>query len=276
MTDHGALALGRMTLVMGILNVTPDSFSDGGRYLDIAAAVRHGLDMAAEGADLIDVGGESTRPGATDAPPPEQLRRIEPVIRALRASNLAIPISVDTRSATVAAAALDAGADIINDVSAGTRDPAMLDLAARRAVPIILMHMRGDPATMQNDPRYGDVVAEVRAELALRLSDAVAAGVVPERILLDPGIGFGKTPEQSMTALARLPELHGFGCRLLVGASRKRFIASVVPSEPAERIGGSLAAHLIAARNGAAIVRVHDVAETVQALRVAAAIESRK
>lgn len=252
--------LGHRTLLMGILNVTPDSFSDGGRYLDIAAAVRHGLDMAAEGADLIDIGGESTRPGAADVPPDEQVRRVEPVIRALRASNLAIPVSVDTRSAAVAAAALDAGADLINDVSAGTHDPGMLDLAARRAVPIILMHMRGDPATMQNDPRYDDVVAEVRAELAQRLSAAIAAGVVPERILLDPGIGFGKTAEHNWELLRRLSEFHTLCRPLLVGTSRKRFIRAAVGDDPRAVAFGTAATIAACCAAGAHIVRVHDVA----------------
>jgi len=272
-TGHGSLILADRTLVMGILNVTPDSFSDGGRYFDDAAAVRRGLELAADGADLIDIGGESTRPGATDVPPDEQIRRIEPVIRKLRAANLAIPISADTRSAAVAAVALDAGADIINDVSAGTHDPAMLDLAAHRGVPIILMHMRGDPATMQNDPRYGDVVTEVRAELAQRISEALAAGVQAERILLDPGIGFSKTAEHNWELLRRLPELLTLGRPLLVGTSRKRFIRAAVGDDPRAVEFGTAATVAACAAAGAHIVRVHDVAAARAVVRVAARLQ---
>lgn len=261
-------------VVMGILNVTPDSFSDGGGFVALPDALARGRAIVAAGGDIVDVGGESTRPGSDEVPSAEETARVVPVIEAL-ARELDVPVSVDTRHAEVARAALAAGASIINDVS-GFRDPAMAALAAGSGVGLVVMHMLGEPKAMQAEPRYDDVVAEVLAYLAGQAAMLERAGVARERIALDPGIGFGKTPEQSMTALARLGELKSFGLPILVGASRKRFISTVIPSEPTGRLGGSIAAHLIAARNGASIIRAHDVAETVQALRVAAAIGGRQ
>jgi len=262
---RGLLGKGR-PLVMGVLNVTPDSFSDGGRFLDPAAAVAQAQRLAAEGADIIDVGAESSRPygNAVAVPLDEERARLAPILPAVVA--LGIPVSIDTMKAAVAAWALDAGATIINDVWGLQRDPDMARVVAAHDAPVIVMHNR-DTA----DPRI-DIVADVTAFFERSLDIAAHAGIPRERIVLDPGIGFGKTPEQSLTCIARLDAWRGFGLPLLVGASRKRFIHSIVPSEPAERLGGSLAAHLAAIENGAAIIRVHDVAPTVQALAVAAAI----
>ena len=253
-------------LVMGVLNVTPDSFSDGGRFLDPAAAVAQAQRLAAEGADILDVGAESSRPygNAVAVPLDEERARLAPILPAVVA--LGIPVSIDTMKAAVAAWALDAGATIVNDVWGLQRDPDMARVVAAHNAPVIVMHNR-DTA----DPRI-DIVADVTAFFERSLDIAAHAGIPRERIVLDPGIGFGKTPEQSLTCIARLDAWRGFGLPLLVGASRKRFIHSIVPSEPAERLGGSLAAHLAAIENGAAIIRVHDVAPTVQALAVAAAI----
>jgi dihydropteroate synthase len=256
----------RRPLVMGVLNVTPDSFSDGGRFLDPAAAIAQARRLAAEGADILDIGAESSRPyGNTVAVPLDEERaRLAPILPVVAA--LGIPVSIDTMKAAVAAWALDAGAAIVNDVWGLQRDPDMAPVVAEHDAPVIVMHNR-DAA----DPRI-DIVADVTAFFERSLAIAARAGIPPERIVLDPGIGFGKTPEQSLTCIARLDAWRQFGLPLLVGASRKRFIHSIVPSEPAERIGGSLAAHLLAVENGAAIIRVHDVAPTVQALAVAAAI----
>ena len=256
--------------VMGVLNVTPDSFSDGGRFNDTDRAIARARQMIAEGADIIDIGAESTRPYGGQQPvgADEEIDRLRPVLKA--AADLGTPVSIDTMKARVAGFALDHGAAILNDVWGLQRDPDMARIAAEYHVPVVAMHNRTEA-----DPRI-DIMQDIAGFFARTLDIADRAGIARENIVLDPGIGFGKTAEQSLTALARLSELHVFGCPLLVGASRKRFIDSVVPSAPTERIGGSLAAHLLAARNGAAIVRVHDVAETVQALRVAAAIESRK
>ncbi len=261
------LAPGR-PLVMGILNVTPDSFSDGGQFLDQDLALGHVRAMAAQGADILDIGAESTRPygGATPVTAEDEKARLAPVLPA--AVKLGLPVSIDSMKAVTAAWALDQGASIVNDVWGLQRDPAMAPLAARRGVPVIVMHNRD-----QADPAI-DIVADVTAFFARSLDIAAQAGIARDKIVLDPGIGFGKTPEQSMTCIARLGEFKRFGLPLLIGASRKRFIASVTPSAPDERIGGSIAALLAAVKNGAAIVRVHDVAETVQALRVAAAIEA--
>jgi dihydropteroate synthase len=254
--------------VMGVLNVTPDSFSDGGRFIDPEVAIAHARRMVAEGADILDIGAESTRPygGAVPVPLAEELDRLDKVLPAIVA--LGVPVSVDTMKAEVAARALRAGAAIVNDVWGLQRDPDMVRVAAEHGAPIVIMHNRqaADPAL--------DIVAEVNAFFARSLDIAGRAGIAREQIVLDPGIGFGKTPQQSITAIARLAEFKHFGLPLLVGASRKRFISSVVPSSPDQRLGGSIAAHLLAVRNGAAIVRVHDVAETVQALRLAAAIGS--
>jgi dihydropteroate synthase len=252
---------------MGVLNVTPDSFSDGGNFLAPEHALAHARRLMAEGADIIDVGAESTRPygGARPVSADEELTRLRPILSEI--VNLGVPVSIDSLKSEVAAFALDAGAVIANDVWGLQRDSQMAPLLARRGVPVIIMHNRdhADPAI--------DIMKDIAAFFARSLDIAAKAGIPVGHIVLDPGIGFGKTPEQSMIALARLDELKRFGLPLLVGASRKRFIASVSPSEPDGRLGGSIAAHLIAAKGGARIIRTHDVAETVQALKVAAAIE---
>jgi len=263
------LALGR-PLVMGILNVTPDSFSDGGRFIDPAKAIARVRAMQEQGADIIDIGAESTRPygGATPVSADEEMARLKPVLPAV--IKLGLPVSIDTIKASVAAWALDQGAAIVNDVWGLQRDPAMAPLVAARGVPVIVMHNR-DSA----DPDI-DIIVEVAAFFARSLEIAERAGIARDKIVLDPGIGFGKTPEQSIACIARLMEFRRFELPLLVGASRKRFINAVTPSSPDERLGGSIASHLEAVNNGAAIVRVHDVTETVQALRVAAAIEAAR
>jgi len=259
-------------VVMGILNVTPDSFSDGGAFLDPGAAREQAERMAAEGADVLDVGAESTRPGSGRVPAGEQIERLREVIPAVAACGVAV--SIDTTRAEVACFALDSGAQLINDVSAGRDDARMLPLAAERGAPIVLMHMLDEPRTMQADPHYDDVVAEVRAFLAGRMDAAVAAGVPRERIVVDPGIGFGKRLEDNLALLAGVGELASLGAAVLVGPSRKRFIGALAGApDPAERLGGSIAACLAAWRRGATIFRVHDVAPVRQALTVAAAIE---
>jgi dihydropteroate synthase len=253
-------------LVMGVLNITPDSFSDGAHFLDPQAAIAQARRLAMEGADILDVGAESTRPygGAVRVPLEEERARLAPVLSDV--IGLGVPVSIDTLKASVAAWALDLGAAIVNDVWGLQRDPDMARVVADRGVPIIVMHNReaADPAL--------DIVAEVTSFFQRSLEIAARAGIARERIVLDPGIGFGKTPEQSVTCLARLDAWRGFGLPLLVGASRKRFIHTIAPSDPMGRLGGSLAAHLLAVELGAAIVRAHDVAPTVQALAVAAAI----
>jgi len=259
---------------MAIVNRTPDSFYRPGLTWDESAALGRVHAVVAEGADILDVGGESTAPGAVGVEAGVELARIEPVVAALAGDGATV--SIDTTKAAVAAVALEAGAAIVNDVTALRGDPEMAALLAQHDCDVCVMHMLGEPRTMQEDPRYADVVDEVRAFLQERLEFAVGAGIAIERIMLDPGIGFGKTAEQSMIALARLHEFDMFGLPILVGASRKRFIASVSPSEPKERLAGSIAAHLIAAQRGAKIIRTHDVAETLQALRVANAIESKQ
>jgi dihydropteroate synthase len=250
--------------------VTPDSFSDGGRFIDPAKAVAHAAAMAAQGANILDIGAESTRPygGATPVSVEDEMARLAPVLPAVL--KLGLPVSIDTIKASVAAWALDQGAGVVNDVWGLQRDPAMAKLVAQRGVPVIVMHNREAA-----DPDI-DIIAEVTTFFACSLEIAERAGIARDKIVLDPGIGFGKTPEQSLTCLARLAEFKRFGLPLLVGASRKRFINSVAPSSPDERLGGSIASHLAAVKNGAAIVRAHDVAETVQALRVAAAIEAAR
>jgi dihydropteroate synthase len=259
----------RRPLVMGILNVTPDSFSDGGSFLARDAAVAHAGQMISEGADIIDVGAESTRPygNAVAVSAEEELRRLEFVLPA--AVSMGRPVSIDTMKATVAAWALDHGAAIVNDVWGLQRDPGMADVVARYRAPVVVMHNR-DAA----DPQI-DIMADIVAFFERSLAIAERAGIVRDRIVLDPGVGFGKTPEQSMAAIVRLDRLKTFGLPILVGASRKRFINSVVPSPPDRRLGGSIAAHILAAQRGAAFIRAHDVAATVQALRVMAAIEER-
>jgi dihydropteroate synthase len=259
------LALQR-PLVMGILNVTPDSFSDGGAFLSPKAAVAHAEQMITEGADIIDIGAESTRPSANRVAvsAEEELRRLEFVLPA--AVHMGRPVSIDTMKATVAAWALDRGAAIVNDVWGLQRDPEMADVIARYRVPVIVMHNR-DAA----DPRI-DIMADIAAFFGRSLAIAARAGVQRDLIVLDPGIGFGKTAEQSMTAIAKLDRLKTFGLPLLVGASRKRLIDAVVPAPPNQRLGGSIAAHILAVEHGATIIRAHDVAATVQALRVMTAI----
>jgi dihydropteroate synthase len=261
------LAMDRPRL-MGILNVTPDSFSDGGRFLGAEAAVAQARAMA-EGAEIIDVGGESTRPGAVEVPVDEEIARTVPVIAALREGGLAAPISIDTRKAPVAAAALEAGASIVNDVSAFDFDPTLGPLVAKAAVPVVLMHAQGVPASMQNDPRYGDVLLDVYDALATRLARAEALGIDRSRIVLDPGIGFGKTLEHNLALLRGLSLFHGLGCALLLGTSRKRFIGTIGRAEAADaRAPGSIVTALAGVAQGVQITRVHDVAETRQALRL--------
>jgi len=263
------LALGR-PIVMGVLNVTPDSFSDGGHFLDPATAIEQAKRMAAEGADILDIGAESTRPygGMVAVPADEEMRRLTPVLPAVVA--LGVPVSIDTMKAEVAAWALGSGAAIVNDVWGLQRDHDLARVVAEHAVPVIIMHNR-DAA----DPSI-DIMADIAAFFARSLEIAARAGIARENIVLDPGIGFGKTPEQSLIAIARLGELASFGLPLLLGASRKRFIDKVSPAPPDRRLGGSIAAHLVGAAQGAAIIRTHDVAETVQALRVAAALRSAR
>ncbi|MGY2908199.1 dihydropteroate synthase [Bradyrhizobium sp. URHC0002] len=254
--------------VMGVLNVTPDSFSDGGQFAAPEPALAQARRMIAEGADIIDIGAESTRPyGSEPISAEEELQRLQPVLPEIVA--LGIPVSIDSMKSAVVAWALDQGAAIANDVWGLQRDSGMAGLVAERGAPVIIMHNRdsADPAA--------DIMQEIVDFFARSLDIAAKAGISPDKIVLDPGIGFGKTPEQSMTALARLGELQSFGLPLLVGASRKRFISTVTPSEPHQRLGGSIAAHLLAAQNGARIIRAHDVAETVQALRVTAAIREQ-
>jgi len=250
-------------LVMGVVNVTPDSFSDGGRFLDPDAAVAQARAMLDAGADLVDVGGESTRPGAARVDEAEELARILPVVRALRD----IPVSVDTRHPKVMRAALGAGASMVNDIEAlGT--PGALDAVAASDCAVCLMHKKGDPATMQQDPRYGDVVAEVRAYLAGRVAACEAAGIVRDRIVIDPGFGFGKTLEHNLTLLKRLPELVALGLPVLAGWSRKSSLGRITGRDPGDRLAGSLAAALLALLGGARILRVHDVKETRDAVLV--------
>jgi dihydropteroate synthase len=263
------LALDR-PLVMGILNVTPDSFSDGGRFFDPAVAIAHAGAMATQGADILDVGAESTRPygGMKPVSAEDEKARLAPVLPSVM--KLGLPVSIDSIKAVTAAWALDQGASIVNDVWGLQRDPAMAPLVAQRSVPVIVMHNR------EAADEKIDIVADIVAFFARSLEIAARAGIARDKIVLDPGIGFGKTPEQSIACIARLGEFKRFGLPLLVGASRKRFINAVTPAPPDERVGGSISAHLAAVENGAAIVRVHDVAETVQALRVAAAIEAAR
>ncbi|MDQ0465104.1 dihydropteroate synthase [Caulobacter ginsengisoli] len=257
-----------MTAVWGIVNVTPDSFSDGGRFLETGAALSHARRLIADGADVLDIGAESTRPGAEPVDEAVELGRIVPLIQALAGT---VPLSVDTTKPAVAHAAMAAGAAIWNDVTAlGT--PGAPEMAAELGCQVVLMHMQGEPRTMQHAPRYADVVGEVEAFLLARAQAAQAAGVARDRIWLDPGIGFGKTLQHNLALLAALPRLVAHGYPVLLGASRKRFIAAIDPSEADGRLGGSIAAALAGAAAGVTAVRVHDVRETVQALKVAAAI----
>lgn len=258
--------------VMGILNVTPDSFSDGGDFARIDAAVTRARAMATE-CDIIDIGGESTRPGAEEVPEAEEIRRTAPVIEAMRAAGITTPISIDTRKAAVADAALDAGANIVNDVSGFEFDPGLADVVAARDVPVCLMHAKGLPATMQDNPRYEDVVAEVLSYLSARIGFAQSRGIDRARIITDPGIGFGKTTEHNLHLLQNLALLHDLGAPVLLGASRKRFIGEIGGApEARDRLGGSLAVALHGASQGMHILRVHDTRQTTQALAVQGAL----
>lgn len=253
--------------IMGIVNVTPDSFSDGGRFASTEAALRQGRALVAAGADILDIGGESTRPGAREIPVAEEIARIVPVIEGLRAQGITQPISIDTRKARVAEAALAAGADMVNDVSALTWDPELGPLVAQAGVPICLMHAQGTPQTMQADPRYDDVRLDVFDWLMAAIERAVQAGIAPEQVLVDPGIGFGKTVAHNLALIRDLALFHATGCAILLGASRKSFIGHISGvQQAAARQAGSLAVALHGAGQGAQIVRVHDVAETRQAL----------
>jgi len=266
--DH---VLGRRAWIMGIVNVTPDSFSDGGLFVDPDLAVDRGLALIEDGADIIDVGGESTRPGSDPVPADEEIRRVLPVISGLRARTAAL-ISVDTNKAEVAEAALDAGADIVNDVSSFRLDPRILVLAAGRGAGFILMHMQGVPKTMQVQPRYHDVVAEVKAFLSGRIDVAEAYGLPRESIAVDPGIGFGKGQADNLALLGGLRALAGLGRPVLVGVSRKSFIGKILDAPPEDRLEGTIAAAVMSLVNGARILRVHDVRAVKRAVRVAEAI----
>ena len=259
------------TLVMGILNVTPDSFSDGGRFLDRAAAVAHATRMVDDGADILDVGGESTRPGSTAVSVDEELERVRPVIERLAELHPAIPISIDTRKASVAAESLAAGAAIVNDVSGGA-DPEMFDVVRERDAAVVLMHMRGDPATMQEAPRYDDVVGEVHEYLRQRIEAAELAGIDPERIAIDPGIGFGKDLEHNLELMRRVDVLLDLRRPVLVGPSRKRFLGTILDVPEDDRVEGTIGAVVWLVSRGAHVARVHDVKEVVRAVRVADAI----
>ncbi|HEY7763274.1 MAG TPA: dihydropteroate synthase [Actinomycetota bacterium] len=270
--DH-ELPLGPRTLVMGIVNVTPDSFSDGGMLSDADEAVAHGLRLAADGADILDIGGESTRPGSDPVSIDEELARVVPVVAGLASAAPAhVPLSVDTRRPEVARAAIEAGASIVNDVTAA-RDPAMFEVVAGSGAGLVLMHMLGDPKTMQEDPRYDDVVTEVRDFLASRLGAAVASGIARDRLCVDPGIGFGKTLEHNLALLRAIASFKDLRVPVLVGASRKRFIGELSGvEEPAERVEGTAGAVAWCAANGVDIVRVHDAAEMTRVVRVVDAI----
>ncbi len=258
---------------MGVVNVTPDSFSDGGLFLDPERAIAHGRELAEAGAAILDIGGESTRPGAEPVPAAEELARVEPVVAALAGrGGPGVTVSIDTSKASVAEAALDAGAEIVNDVTALRADPRLAELCAERGCGVILMHMLGDPRTMQRDPRYDDVVGDVKAFLAERVEAAIAAGIAEERIWVDPGIGFGKTVAHNLELLRRLGELRELGRPVVVGTSRKSFIGAITGREVGERLGGTIASNVLALAAGAEVFRVHDVAEVAQAMRVAAAI----
>ncbi|MDX1581098.1 MAG: dihydropteroate synthase [Alphaproteobacteria bacterium] len=260
-------------LNMGVFNVTPDSFSDGGQFQAAEAAIAHGRRLIEEGADILDIGGESTRPGADPVGVEEELARVLPVIEGLAREG--VPLSIDTRHAKVMAAALEAGAAIINDISALSHDPDSLRVAAESDAPVVLMHSQGVPKTMQNNPRYGDVVEEVSTYLEERIETCGQAGIEKARLIADPGIGFGKTVEHNLALLAHLERFHDLGCPLLLGVSRKSFIARLSADEPPdERLGGSLAAALAGLSRGVHILRVHDVAQTRQAVRVWQAVSA--
>jgi dihydropteroate synthase len=263
--------LGPRTWLMGVVNVTPDSFSDGGRYFDAGKAVARGLELAAEGADILDIGGESTRPGSLPVPEAEELRRVVPVIEALRKRTAAL-LSIDTTKAAVARAALDAGADIVNDTSAFRFDPAMPGEVARSGAGVILMHMKGTPLTMQDAPRYDDLLGEVGAFLGERMRLAEAAGIPRERIIVDPGIGFGKTFEDNLVILRRQEVFHALGRPVLLGFSRKAFLGRILDLPPEERLEGTIAAAVLSVDRGAHILRVHDIGPLARAVRSVEAI----
>jgi len=256
---------------MGIVNVTPDSFSDGGQFLDPALAVAHAIELAGEGADIVDVGGESTRPGAEPVSAGEEHRRVVPVIERLVAADTGVRVSVDTSKASVACAAVDAGARYVNDVTAFRGDPEMAGLVAERDVPCCLMHMLGEPRTMQRDPRYDDVVSEVKAFLEARLDFAVAEGVAEQRVMLDPGIGFGKTVAHNLELLRRLDEIVAIGRPVVVGASRKAFLGRLTGRDVGGRLPATVASTVLAFERGASVFRVHDVAAVRDGLAVAGA-----
>ena len=266
--------LSKRGMIMGVLNVTPDSFSDGGEFFPIDAAIARGVQIASEGADILDIGGESTRPGAEPIPTKEELQRVIPVIEKLRAK-IDIPISIDTSKSEVANAALDAGATIINDVTAGRGDEGMLPLAAKRKAALVLMHMQGGPRTMQENPHYQDVVAEVADFFRQQYARALDCGVDPMAIAFDPGVGFGKTPEHNLTLLKNLDQLRGHDRPLVVGVSRKHFLAKLIGvDEMSARVAPTAALTSILRSRGADVLRVHDVKENVAALRIAEAVLS--
>ncbi len=268
--------LSRRTLIMGALNVTPDSFSDGGRFFDPTKAVEQGISLAAGGADILDIGGESTRPGARVLEEEEEIRRVVPVIRTLR-DRIEIPISVDTRKSGVARAALDAGAEMVNDVTALRFDARMAELVRERRVPVVLMHMQGRPENMQANPVYGDLVGEILEFLRERIAFAESSGIAPDQIVIDPGLGFGKSPEQSLELLVHLGELRSLGFPVVVGASRKSFLGwALGGAGPMDRLEAGLAAAVLAAERGAALVRTHDVGPTVRSLALLEKLESRR
>ncbi len=256
---------------MGVVNVTPDSFSDGGEFLEADAAVAHGEKLAAEGAAILDVGGESTRPGADPVPAEEEMRRVLPVVERLAAGDHGAWVSIDTSKLEVARAALDAGARIVNDVAAFRFAPEIAPLVAERGAACVLMHMLGEPRTMQADPRYDDVVSDVKAFLEERLAFALGEGVPEESVWLDPGIGFGKTVEHNLELLRRLDEIVAIGRPVVVGTSRKSFIGKLTGAGDGDRVAGTVATNVVALERGARVFRVHDVAEAAQALAVAAA-----
>ena len=262
--------------IMGILNVTPDSFSDGGKHADVEAGRAAALKMAADGATIIDVGGESTRPGAAEVTEADEIARTAPVIAAIRADS-SVPVSIDTRKATVGLEALEAGADLLNDVSGFTFDPALAPLAAQASVPVCVMHAQGDPATMQDDPQYANVLLDVYDFLEQQIDRLEATGVIREQIVIDPGIGFGKTQEHNLTLLRNLSLFHGLGCPILLGCSRKSFLGALTGREIAEdRVAATAATTALAAFRGVSMVRVHDVTETADLLEVLDAIDGRR
>jgi dihydropteroate synthase len=259
-----------MARLMGIVNVTPDSFSDAGRFLSSERAIAHARELIAGGADLLDIGGESTRPGARGVGADEELARVAPVLAGL--GDVEVPISIDTSKAHVAEVALDAGAEIVNDVTALRFDPAMAGLCAARDCFVVLMHMRGTPRTMQDNPTYADVVEDVKAFLAERIEFAIGEGIAEERIWVDPGIGFGKTMRHNLELLHRLRELRDLGRPIVIGTSRKRFIGTITGREVDDRLGGTIATNVLAMQAGAEVLRVHDVREVREAMVVAEAV----